>query len=1670
MPTRTAKRKVEEIEDIGVGDNFAGAKAVENTEATKAEVAQISVSVAGREKAGLKHWFARKSVAKNDPVAAHFSTMTTNERRNEAALSVALRLIKPTSTAATIPVIKNNSNHNNISAIHVPPSPAQLLGVDCEMVAVAGGGLALARVSICDYWGNLLLDSFVVPENPIVDYKTQFSGVTKEKLAGAPSHADIMEKVRRICTDETFLVGQSIDNDLGVLGMSNWPLARIRDTALFYRRFHPLCKTPGLKDLAKWCLNLEIQTGEHDSIIDSRVAMLLYRQQRNLWETTHPLHSPQIPRSQPQPPPIPCVSALPEGFKNAMKELESLKQPSSNMQIVPSLFQMPNSGMAFTPQIPQFNPAIQYSHIQMMFLQQQQQQQQRHQQHGANMPMRFVDGGLMMSVQPFQQIISQQPINFSNLGAVPNLIPPKPIAMNISEPTIAYPILKRPKTSNISNVADASTTAYPTLSDAAASSLTPKDIIAAFYPEPLHAPLKTLNNNGLLKLAGAPYWVVPPGTIVDEKIHQVSEDEVLEKLRQEKKKAKAVAAEISEACEGKNKVEMEVKDTSLPGKRLAVEAAFATGTNERVTKKIKIDAKGTLAATKDFLQQVAATNNFTTGTTTIATIAANTFSSPIESTIEPIKLSKKKSKSKNVDSKYEAVEVTHKLTAGVNNPDEDVVAEIVSIESKKGKKKEKRSKTKEDGYNDSLAEMAMPLKRTKKKKEKTGNLASDETDAPASALAEEKKTKKKSTTKEKLKSNSEEENVQEKEREKKEEKEKKKEMEMEVEKKKEKKEKKTGEAEKKGKKGKKGIKEIFIAENNDEWKTKSIDEEGTDKSAKAEKKTMASDILETRKAGKLRTAVCSGCRTVLAFDLSGESVTQAQFRCFNCARVSSYSWAVPSPNHSLPSASSSTHSPLTSKHTEYYDLLGVATDASPAAIKKGYYAMAMKYHPDKSDLPNAEAKFKAISEAYQVLSDQQRRAAYDKYGKPNGKDVAAHPFMDAQEFFQQQFGGDRFVDLIGAISMARDFNEMLAKPPNGNDNSGGNGNGKQESQKMTLEERLRIRDARVSRLAENLKHKLKSGYVDIISSATTIESTTTDADLSQTEATTGAASITTAESAIKQFRTTIEKEAEVLKQESFGIELLHSIGFTYSLKSAQALAKLDEESGDSVLKRWLGSGNRWAGAIREKAHIVSETVGTLKTAVDLQTSFARIKEMEKENTKGEGGSDTVTAGVTAKDKDAQQVPPMTEAERELLRAKLEREAAEKGLQAMWRGSKLEIESVLRDVCDAVIEEPGISVEEKRRRVDALAVVGDVFFRMLIKITNDPNRMLPLTLAIIAGAGTVLGAVLLLTFVPSPPPVAALSAQNASLFGRLQAASAGVMLALSLSLFLEAIPALTLFDGFFSGFVGFMFMLAIEIGLAHFTSDSDYTVTNHRIPVVPSEPPALNKAMDSISINISLGDHSLPFSRSNSSSLLDRLLISSLLGTSIIGSNSSALSLLRSGFITYIGLAIHNLPEGISVALTTASNLRLGISLCLAILMHNVLEGMVVALPLWYASRSRLRVLLLTFVNGLMEPIGVVIAWCFGGAEIITAPGRIDKMLCGVSGIMIAIVVGELLPSASDWIRKGGVVGFSSDRREFSAAVGNRREIYIRVTAWTLFGAVGGFIVMKSADFILRLFI
>ena len=321
------------------------------------------------------------------------------------------------------------------------------------------------------------------------------------------------------------------------------------------------------------------------------------------------------------------------------------------------------------------------------------------------------------------------------------------------------------------------------------------------------------------------------------------------------------------------------------------------------------------------------------------------------------------------------------------------------------------------------------------------------------------------------------------------------------------------------------------------------------------------------------------------------------------------------------------------KDEKYYNILGVKPDASPEAIKKAYYRMALQYHPDKNpdNKEEAERKFKEIGEAYQVLSDPALRQRYDDYGEE-----AAAPeggFMDVHQFFRQMFGGEAFVDIIGEISLA---NMMMdseeAKEENGNGSKLGDGRdrGEREEAQRRQAQLKAASEARIAHLSQQLIKKI-SLYTDGLYS-------------------------------LEEFKEYIGKEARNLYNESYGPQLLYSVGYIYAIKAKQYLGK----------DKFLGIAG-FLHTVREKGHLVGTMAGAISTAHQVQ------KEQEARE-RSPGGE-------------------VSEAEQERI------------FEVIWRITSLDIKVVLGRVCETVLEGGGgviVGKDVGRRRATALKAIGDIY--------------------------------------------------------------------------------------------------------------------------------------------------------------------------------------------------------------------------------------------------------------------------------------------------------------------------------------------------------------------------
>lgn len=124
------------------------------------------------------------------------------------------------------------------------------------------------------------------------------------------------------------------------------------------------------------------------------------------------------------------------------------------------------------------------------------------------------------------------------------------------------------------------------------------------------------------------------------------------------------------------------------------------------------------------------------------------------------------------------------------------------------------------------------------------------------------------------------------------------------------------------------------------------------------------------------------------------------------------------------------------------------------------------------------------------------------------------------------------------------------------------------------------------------------------------------------------------------------------------------------------------------------------------------------------------------------------------------------------------------------------------------------------------------------------------------------------------------------------------------------------------------------------------------------------------------------------------------------------NLYRVGILSMIALMVHNFPEGIATFMTAYSDVSMGISLGIAIMLHNIPEGISISVPIYYSTGSKGRGLLYSFLSGLAEPLGALLAFII--LKRFISDVTISMVLILVAGIMITLAIEEMLPEANKY--------------------------------------------------------
>ena len=441
--------------------------------------------------------------------------------------------------------------------------------------------------------------------------------------------------------------------------------------------------------------------------------------------------------------------------------------------------------------------------------------------------------------------------------------------------------------------------------------------------------------------------------------------------------------------------------------------------------------------------------------------------------------------------------------------------------------------------------------------------------------------------------------------------------------------------------------------------------------------------------------------------------------------------------------------------TTYYDALGVSPKASELEVKKAYRKLAITTHPDKNPGDeSAHARFQAIGEAYQVLSNQELRQRYDKFGKEEA--VPGGGFEDPAEFFGMIFGGEAFVDLIGELSLMKDLTrtmDITAKQME-EEEAAQSADAKLEA-KEGKEGAAHIgarpssssspaRPSATESSASDLKPPARDASPSTSGTSTPRPRLGQQAimDKSEEDARMDAAGLTPEEKELrrkekkkglskeqreelaayeaerkrirdervdtlakklldrisiwtetdkgndvtKAFTEKTRLEVENLKMESFGLEILHAVGLTYMQKATSFLKS----------QKFLGISGFFS-RLKDKGTLAKDTWNTISTAIDAQLTMEEMAKMEEK-----GGEDWTDEK----------------------KAEYERRVTGKILAAAWKGSRFEIQSVLRDVCDKVLNDKKVKMDKRVERAQALIIAGTVYQNVRFPFIGFPNELYP----------------------------------------------------------------------------------------------------------------------------------------------------------------------------------------------------------------------------------------------------------------------------------------------------------------------------------------------------------
>ena len=351
------------------------------------------------------------------------------------------------------------------------------------------------------------------------------------------------------------------------------------------------------------------------------------------------------------------------------------------------------------------------------------------------------------------------------------------------------------------------------------------------------------------------------------------------------------------------------------------------------------------------------------------------------------------------------------------------------------------------------------------------------------------------------------------------------------------------------------------------------------------------------------------------------------------------------------------------KDRQYYDLLNISTNATPGEIKKAYYKEARNCHPDKRpDDPEAARKFQELGAAYQILSNEESRARYDKQGKPQGGEESMQE-IDPLIFFSVMFGSSLVEPYIGELWIANTADSLMkdvAKDQFDEDNEELSEEERSRRAKETSQEAKLKQRKREVKCAMNLRARI-APFVDG----------------TQNEAT---------------YTLFCQEEAMKISKGSFGEVFSTTIGFALQVEADEFLGFSHSFLG---VQGHVARTRRNVNSISTNFKIVGAGVNAMHAG---RKAYRDVETIQKGMQR--------TGSQNADDQD----PELSEADAAMATQSLE-STLPAILELAWAINVRDISRTLKHVCKKLFTDASVPMEVRYKRAEAVRILGREFYEI-----------------------------------------------------------------------------------------------------------------------------------------------------------------------------------------------------------------------------------------------------------------------------------------------------------------------------------------------------------------------